>query len=161
MVSEQPEVTTLRVDDIPLLLTMITKLGLVELYHPHDGPRASESARQVLADKQATPHMRGVALTVLAENEWADRDIEGATRTLEELVQLRRLSEDWRHLGHCYLQNGNPQQALMAFQRALSIRPSRAAIHDGLAQVYDRLGEIRLSKDHRRKGQWLLMHRIE
>lgn len=37
MESEQPEVTTVRVDDIPLLLTMIIKLGLPELYEREVG----------------------------------------------------------------------------------------------------------------------------
>ncbi len=37
MESEQPEITTIRVDDIPLLLTMIIKLGLPELYEREVG----------------------------------------------------------------------------------------------------------------------------
>lgn len=37
MVNEQPEVTTVRVDDIPLLLTMIVKLGLPDLYEQEVG----------------------------------------------------------------------------------------------------------------------------
>ncbi len=134
-------------------------LGLAEIYATRDPVRAREYAQQALEAKDVSVNVRVLALTVLAGCDFQDRNFQLASESLEELVRVRRLADDWRLLGTAYLNTNQPSKALPALQKALEIRPFRHTTHAALAQAYRRLGDTQRADDHLEKAQWLLDHR--
>jgi cytochrome c-type biogenesis protein CcmH/NrfG len=95
----------------------------------------------------------------MAEYERQSKNPKAAIAALNELVQLRRMAEDWRLMGVNALDMNRPDLALPAYERALSIRPYRSMIHVGLAEVFSRMGDPVQEKDHTDKANWLMEHR--
>jgi Tfp pilus assembly protein PilF len=77
---------------------------------------------------------------------------------LQELTRLRRFVEDWRLLGLCYLEQGQPRKALPALEQALAIRPFRPDVHAALAAAYLRLGDRQHAREHQEMAKWLAEH---
>src|SRR5262249_19101815 len=130
--------------------------ALAEVYWPRDLERVRQFTREALEAKNVPADVRALSLLLQADCRVKERNFQPAIVLLEELVRLRRYSEDWRLLGVCYLFENQPQKALQAFQQAAAIRPYRPDVHDGLAEVYDRLGDAARARDHRQKAEWLL-----
>jgi tetratricopeptide (TPR) repeat protein len=132
-----------------------TLIGLAELYSRGNRPRACEYAKEGLAAKETSTKARVMALMVLAYTDFQNQNDPEAIAELEELVQKRRLAEDWGRLGTIYFRQKEPDKALFAFKKALEIRPFRSASHAGLADVYGLLGKPKLAEEHREKAEWL------
>jgi tetratricopeptide (TPR) repeat protein len=113
----------------------------------------------VLADKNTPVEIRSNALMLLAACEAKERNFPSAIGLLQELVPLRRYSEDWGLLGICYQSQQEPREALTALQKALAIRPDNQAIHAKLAEAYTKLGDQQRAAEHQEKVQWLAQHR--
>jgi hypothetical protein len=139
----------------------LTTASLAGLSWPADPTAARSYAAEAIAAPDTPLSQRGIALTILAHADLADRDLPAAARRLEELVRFRRLGEDWRLLGKVYQAQNQPQKALTAFQTSLAIRPSRHILHDDIAEAYRRLGDDVRANEHRWKSQWLLAHHPE
>jgi hypothetical protein len=134
-----------------------TLLGLSELYWSIDPVRATLFAKQVLA-QSSSPNTRSLALMILSNCDFQVRNYPAVIESLEELIRVRRVAEDWRLLGSCYLMQNEFQKALPAFQQALAIRPFRSTIHSGLAAVYRRQGDSKKADEYLEKAQWLNQH---
>ncbi len=135
-----------------------TSLGLAEIYWTGDTARGREYAREALEAKGTAADVRALALTVLAGCDMQDHNYRLALDSLEELVLLRRLSDDWRLLGMTYLNVDQPEKALPALQKALEIRPFRPGTHAALAQAYRRLGDAHRADEHIETARWLTDH---
>jgi predicted CXXCH cytochrome family protein len=133
-------------------------LALAELLWELEPSRAAQYSRKVL-DQNAPPIARAMALTVLSTCDFQAHNYAEAITSLEELNRLRRIGDDWRLLGMCHLAQTNYPNALSAFQHALEIRPYRATIHSGLAELYRRQGDSKKANEHREKAEWLIQHR--
>jgi hypothetical protein len=129
--------------------------ALAELHWKLDGPRARRYADEALGANDLVPENRAMALKLLANSDFDDRDFQSAIRRLEETVRLRRFADDWRLLGICYLLDNQPRLALKAMEQALAIRPFRHDIHGGMFEIYRRLGDTRRAQEHLDKAQWL------
>jgi tetratricopeptide (TPR) repeat protein len=135
--------------------------ALAELHWKTDRTRTRRYADQALEATDLSPDNRAMALMLLATCDFEDRDFKSAIRRLEEVTRLRRLAEDWRLLGVCYLLDDQPRPALKAMEQALAIRPFRHNIHGGMFEVYRRLGDGRRAQEHLEKAQWLERNRQE
>jgi hypothetical protein len=136
-----------------------TALGLAQLYMQEDPARGRDYAGEVLAAKDASANTRALALTVLSYCDMQDRDFGTAAASLEELVRLRRIADDWRLLGTAYINLGQPAKAVPALQYAVAIRPFRHTTHAALAEAYRRLGDFKHAEEEHEKARWLLDHR--
>ena len=143
------------------LIEGVTSAALAELYWKEDADRARQFAEKALAVDNLAADSRANCLLVLADWNLRHRQIEQAITLLQQLVRIRRHSEDWRLLGMCYLAQNQPVEALRALNKALAIRPYRHAIHLGLARAYQQLGDYQRAGEHMDKAEWLLQHRQE
>jgi hypothetical protein len=135
-----------------------TLIGLAELYWRGNRNRAIELAREGLAAKDISVKERLRALMVIAYTDSLNLNDAEAQAELEELIQKRRLADDWRRLGEIYLRQHAPDKASLALNKALEILPYRSSSHANLAQAYDLLGKTQLADEHREKAKWLLLH---
>ncbi len=135
--------------------------ALSETYTNKDNARAADYAREALAAKDVPGNVRTACLSLLAAIDMENGKIDSAIAHLQELVQLRRRGEDWRHLGECYLLLGEPAKALPTLEQALAIRPSSPAVHERLAEAYQKRGDGVRARDHQQKARWLLEHHQE
>jgi tetratricopeptide (TPR) repeat protein len=126
-----------------------------------DLAHAAAYAQQAIEANDSSAEVRADALVIRADCLVQGRQIAAAIEVLEQVVRLRRNTEDWRLLGRLYLEQNQPRQALEAYQQALSIRPDRPDVHSGLAEAYRRLGHASLANEHEAKSQWLWQHRRE
>lgn len=132
-----------------------TTQWLARLTLPRDPRAAVAYAKLTLEANDAHPEMRAVALMIVANGEFAAGNYPAAITRLEELVTLRRQADDWRFLGDCRLLNGQPADALKAFQKAVEIRPFRPRNHAGLAEAYRRTGDAAKANEHQAYARWL------
>lgn len=139
----------------------VVALGLAALWHRKDAKQASEFAEEALQSDDLQGEQRAYALAIRADCLITLGDRPAAIRCLEELVRIRRMAEDWRVLGNCYLEEGQASKALAALQKAVEIRPYRHDIHDDLAHAYLAVGNDRLAREHMAKARWLLQNRHE
>jgi predicted CXXCH cytochrome family protein len=129
---------------------------LAELHRTSDRGAALAYGRQMLQEKGASADLRAQVQQFVATSAIQDRDFDEAIRLLEQLTTRRRYAEDWRLLGIARLEQDEARQALSAFQQALAIRPTRPAIHLGLAEAQRRLDQAELARQHHEKAQWLI-----
>jgi tetratricopeptide (TPR) repeat protein len=122
---------------------------------------AAALAREALKSADASPRLRGLALTALAMSEIQNGDDRAAVGALEEVVRTRRLGEDWLLLGETYLRLDQPKKALPALQESLAIRPFRPRAHDALSRAYRRLGDVAHADEHQETARWLTRHKQE
>jgi predicted CXXCH cytochrome family protein len=120
-----------------------------------DRARAAAYAQEALDAKQLPPELRAGVLVIRADCFLQEGKIEPAINLLEEVVRLRRRTEDWRLLGRLYLEQHQPRKALPALEQALSIRPYRYDIHGALSETYRQLGDQARAREHREKALWL------
>jgi tetratricopeptide (TPR) repeat protein len=124
-----------------------------------DVDRAREYAQEALRATDLSPDGRAIALVVLAFCEIQDHNPPAAIGPLEELGRMRRYADDWRMLGKCYLEEGQPIKAISALEQALAIRPYRPSIHLDLAEAYRLLGNTARAGDHVGRARWLFNHK--
>jgi hypothetical protein len=130
--------------------------GLAQVCWNQDLQLSAGYARLALQANDLSSEGRAMALIVRAHSEARERKFQSAIELLGELVRMRRFAEDWRLLGKCYLDQGQPAQALASLQQALAIRPYRYTVHADLAETYRRLGDLVRAGEHEKKARWLL-----
>ncbi len=138
-----------------------TSEALARIFLKTDPARSKSYAREAVAARDASADVHANALMHLAGCEASERNFGAAVAPLQELVRLRRGSEEWGLLGMCYLMQHQPREAIPAFEQALAIRPDSHPLHVGLAQVYHQLGDVQRAREHQEKAQWLFEHRKE
>jgi tetratricopeptide (TPR) repeat protein len=129
--------------------------GLAQLCFTKDQELSGSYARSALRTKDLSSEGRALALIALAHYEASEHSFQSAIDSLEELVRLRNFAEDWRLLGKCYLDKGEPEKALPALKHALAIRPYRYTVHTDVAETYRRLGDTVRAREHEVKARWL------
>ena len=92
---------------------------------------------------------------LLAGIEFDEGNYKVAIGRLEELVRLRRFSEDWRVLGMSYLQDGQFQDAIRSLEHARAIRPFQPMTNRALFDAYRRLGDERRAQECSQRVRWL------
>ncbi len=136
-----------------------TALGIAEIFLKDNPSRSIMFAQMALEFDNVSASVRAQALMVLGYCEAQTGKNSSAIATLEELVRLRRASDDWRILGMSYLKQSQPDKAIAAFQQALAIRPFRYSTHAGIAEAFRQLGDLPRTKEHLEKAQWLRRNR--
>ena len=83
------------------------------------------------------------ARVLYANDDWksAREGFEKVRPKLNDFPQLMKCLDYW--IGYCYLQQGNPDQAMAAFRRALSFDKFYFKAHDGIAQIFIANGQIK------------------
>jgi len=78
-----------------------------------------------------------------ADDDWktAIEGFEKVRPRLNEPPQLMKCLDYW--IGDCYLQQGNPDQAMAAFRRSLSFEKFYFKAHDGIAQIFVANGKLK------------------
>ncbi len=132
-----------------------TDQALAELLSKSDGERARRYARDALDTPDLQPEPRALALMLLASTEFDEHDYKAAITRLEELVRLRRFSEDWRVLGVSYLLDGRVQSAIRALEKSLAMRPFQPATCRALGEAYSRFGDPRRAREYQDKAKLL------
>jgi tetratricopeptide (TPR) repeat protein len=129
--------------------------GLARLYWAESPQRAVELARAALED-DPLPHSERVnALFVLGIVGYNSRQWPPAKQALEELVLLRRHPVDWMLLGLCQEALGGESSAIQSLRRAAEINPYQRDVHEQLARLYVRQGQIQRAERHRQLTQFL------
>jgi tetratricopeptide (TPR) repeat protein len=98
--------------------------------------------------RDIAPNQKALAAAILANALIGVNDLDGAIKALEEVVKLRRHSDDWLLLGQCQLQKNQPQKALDALKQAEAIRPDRPDVHKSLSDAYQLLGKSDKAREH-------------
>jgi len=132
-----------------------TVVALAECAWRRDPARAADYAREALTAPDLSPESRARAFILLADYHLRGNDYPAAIDVLEQLVRMRRLTDDWRMLGATYLSDRQPEKAVIALRQALAIRPTRPDVHRALAEAYFQLGDQTKAQDHRQKADWL------
>jgi tetratricopeptide (TPR) repeat protein len=136
-----------------------TSVALAGIYWRENQELAVACAKEAAETAEAPPEVRTRAITLLVEADFQNRDFAAAAKRLEELVRYRRTADDWRLLGTCYLELGQPARALPVLQKAEAIRPYRSATHTALAKAYRQLGQPDRAREHTERGNLLLRWR--
>lgn len=132
-----------------------TLAGLAQTHLRRDPKRSIELARQSLAAIPNSTETRIKALFVLTDSLIALGDTGNAIQPLEELVSLRRQASDWYLLSVCRYRAGNIQEALVAAQRAVQIRPDRPMSQALLSELYTHVNRADLAEKHDQLRQLL------
>ena len=76
------------------------------------------------------------ARVLYANEDWksAREGFEKMRAKMNDFPQLMKCLDYW--IGYCYLQQGNPDQAMAAFRRSLSFDKFYFKAHDGIAQIF-------------------------
>jgi hypothetical protein len=138
-----------------------TSRALAKIYWKKDPKRAAVFAQQAIEARDLPPDLRAGALVIRADCYSQSGDLAAAISVLEELVRLRRHSEDYRLLGRLYLELYESQKARQALLQALALRPYRYDIHGALGEAYRQLGDAPRAREHFDKARWLYEHRQE
>ena len=124
----------------------------------------SGSGRQASADavdcmrKMRDYHFSPVQLAFLdarvlyANDDWkaAREGFEKVRPQLNDFPQLMKCLDYW--IGYCYLQQGNPDQAMAAFRRSLSFDKFYFKAHDGIAQIFIANGKLKDAAEEYRQA---------
>lgn len=106
---------------------------------------ANRFAQLALRDADSLNHaVRSNTESNLAKIYFQRRDFAAAQRLLENVVQQRRVADDWSLLGACRQENGDISGAISAIERAVQISPDDAVLTLVLAEL------SRLTKDAKR-----------
>jgi len=106
---------------------------------------ANRFAQLALRDADSLNHVvRSNTESNLAKIYFQRRDFAAAQRLLENVVQQRRVADDWSLLGACRQENGDISGAISAIERAVQISPDDAVLTSVLVEL------SRLTKDAKR-----------
>ncbi len=101
---------------------------------------ALEYSSKALKSSRITVGERINALLIAANCYLDARDSARAVAPLEELVQLRRNSEDWMLLGIARFQLGLQKPGIESIEHAARIQPFRPDLHATLIRMYQTIG---------------------
>ena len=117
--------------------------------------KAAEHALAALNHDSISPGARVNTLFVLADTYFHAHDWQAARTALDQLLLLRRHSEDRRLLGLCQAESGDLASGAASLEQAVRINPFRGEIHAELARVYSAVGQPDLAARHQRLSQLL------
>jgi len=129
--------------------------GLARVYWSDSPRQAAAAALAALEDRPLPPSEHVNALFVLAGLHFRARQWPAAGAALEQLTHLRRHPVDWMLLGLCQAEAGDDAAAIASLRRAAEINPYQRDVHEQLARLYVRQGQIQLAERHRRLVQEL------
>jgi len=133
--------------------------SLAQIYRREQlATRARVFAQEALATNDLSAEGRGDLLLMLAEGHLLDKETEEAVAILQKLTRTRRSPEDWRALGTCYLKMNQPDRALAAFEKALTINPFDHRVHTKLAELHRRRGDEVRAREHEEKARLLAQY---
>ena len=92
------------------------------------------------------------ARVLYANDDWkaAREGFEKVRPKLNDSPQLMKCLDYW--IGYCYLQQGNPDQAMAAFRRSLSFDKFYFKAHDGIAQIFIADGQLQDAAEEYRQA---------
>lgn len=101
-----------------------------------ENPRQAQAyAQKALAAPGVSPKARVNSLLISGDCYLQNRQSSRAVEPLEELVKLRRSSQDWLLLGISRFQSGQKQAGIMAVQQATRIQPFRSDLQSTLSEM--------------------------
>jgi hypothetical protein len=115
--------------------------ALVRLYRNTDADAALRFAHEALRSGGLAAKSEINCLFFIGEWGLQRGQPRAAQQALEQLTEMRLLSEDWLLLGLCRQQTADLPGAQAALERASKLGPFRFEIHSALAEVYHRLGQ--------------------
>ncbi|MGE5194757.1 MAG: cytochrome c3 family protein [Deltaproteobacteria bacterium] len=123
--------------------------ALARIAWEHDPRSALRLAREALQSQVLSPRSRVNSLFVAGDAALRVNQTEAAVAAFEELVGMRRHSEDWLLLGLCRQRSGDLQGTRRDLERAAAIAPFRPEIREALAAVHEQLGNSREAASQR------------
>ncbi len=118
-----------------------TTAALARLAYQRQQPEpALQLAAEALQYDNLLPKSRINLLYYLGDINLRMGRLPAAEQALQRLTRMRRLSEDWLLLAICRERSGDLTEALADLEKAATIAPFRAELHDDLAQVHARAG---------------------
>ena len=120
--------------------------------------RSLDYALQALGNPSLSDGARVNSLLIAGDSFLQARNSKDAVPPLEQLVKLRRRSEDWRLLGIARFQCGQKETGLAAMQQSIEIQPFRRDLHETLSDMYRSLGKTDEAETHRQVAAQL--HRL-
>jgi tetratricopeptide (TPR) repeat protein len=123
--------------------------ALARMAWENDPRAALRLAREALQSPGLSPRSRVNTLFVAGDAAFRSEQVEVAVEALEQLVALRRHSEDWLLLGLCRQRTGDLQAARRALERAASIAPFRPELHEALGDLHERLADSGAAQNER------------
>lgn len=152
----QEHVQTTRLKSMQLLTSVYdrglqdgeTLAALSNLFVGQDDNVAEQLAARAIESTDISVASRAAALFVLADIYFQSDRREEAVQRLAELVELRRVYEDWFLLGSCHYLAGRSRLAIEAFEQARRINPFRPEIHQLLSRSYSQIGEHSKAAHH-------------
>jgi hypothetical protein len=118
-----------------------TTAALARMAWEEDPRTALSLASEALQSPRLSPRSRVNTLFVVGDSAYRSNRIQAAVEALEQLVTLRRHSEDWLLLGLCRQRTGELHAAQRALERAASIAPFRPDIHEALGSLHEGLAD--------------------
>lgn len=118
-----------------------TLAALTKLEWEAGSREAFETAQQALAAKDLFWNGRQTSLLVLGKEYIRLEQPRLALEPLQQLVKLRRHSDDWTLLGIAHAKIGDLPGAVTAVRRAVEIQPFRENVHRVLAEMLHHSGD--------------------
>jgi len=129
--------------------------GLAYLHWIKRDPVCIDFAQQALRSPECTAEIRSDSLIVLGDMHFERGDMVAAESAFDELTRLRLRYTDWQMLGICRARLGKIDEAILAFQTAVKLKPGSVELHFLLANVLNTAGQKSLAEEHRKTAMRL------
>ena len=124
--------------------------GLAYLHWIKRDPVCIDFAQQALSSPDCTAKIRSDSLIVLGDMHFERGDVEAAESAFDELTRLRLRYTDWQMLGICRARLGKIDEAILALQAAVKLKPGSVELHLLLATILNTAGQKSLAETHRK-----------
>jgi tetratricopeptide (TPR) repeat protein len=128
------------------------KVKLARLYFDRREAQAMPLAEEALQDRHLAAADRCAALFYVGVERLNRREFAKARDVFQQLVKLRRLSDDWVLLAECERVLGNGPAQISALQTAARVNPRLWKIHQQLADHFHRQGDLHTAEFHRQRA---------
>lgn len=118
-------------------------------WEERDFDRATQLATAALEKPSFLSPAHAIALYVLSDSYMQMSNFPAADRALEQLVDYRRYSTDWKRLAEVRKRMGDDEGAIAALEQAVRIAPFDMYVHQLLANGYQFVGKSEDSQRHR------------
>lgn len=135
--------------------------GLAYLYWNKRDPVCIDFAKQALSSPDCTAEIRSDSLIVLGDMHFELGNIAAAEAAFDELTRLRLRYTDWQMLGICRARLGKLDEAILAFQTAVKLKPGAVELHLLLATALNTAGQKSLAEMHRKTAMRLEKQRSD